>query len=136
MAEALARHMLGDERFRFRSAGIAAQTGASASPHAVEAMAERGLSLAEHHARNVDAELLAESDVIFCMTAGHANALRRRFGEEHRNVFVLREAAQLLPLDVADPYGGSLDDYRRCAEQIEESLVALSGQLKALSSPT
>ncbi len=122
MAEAIARlHRPGGA---FASAGTWARRGDPATPEAVAAGAEIGADLAGHRSQPLSPALLAEAERVFVMT------------EEH-----LRDVAALLPaaagraelldpagVPVADPYGQSLGDYRRCCDQIAAAVAVRLGE--------
>lgn len=99
------------------SAGLSAFTGDSASEEAVEAVKELGLDLTGHRARQMNAFLLRQTDLFVPMTPMHAAALRAMGVGEDR-LFLPQPP-------VPDPYGGSLEEYRRC----RDSLVKLCQQL-------
>ena len=112
MAEAIARE-LGGDAVEARSAGIAAVPGNRATPDAVIAAGERGFDLTAHRARRVDDLDLDAYDLIVALAPSLAARLRARLrGEDER----------LIELDIDDPYGGDLDDYRRCAAEIESEV--------------
>lgn len=132
MAEALFRRLLAerlkcteddlvDRGFVIVSAGLAAAVGSPASAHATTLLAERGIDLRNHESQPLTERLLAQADQIFTMTRGHRQAIlaeRPDMGDRVR----LLSADQV---DVGDPYGGSLEDYRRCQQEIEGHLKAL-----------
>ena len=61
------------------SAGLAAWPGQPASPEAVLVMGQRGLSLADHRAQQVDFDQIAASRIVLTMTRAHKEALLRLF---------------------------------------------------------
>ncbi|MDR3313903.1 MAG: ribosomal protein S18-alanine N-acetyltransferase [Oscillospiraceae bacterium] len=104
------------------SAGLAAGAGDAASANMQRVAAELGLSLAEHRAQNLTAALLAQSDLLVCLSASHARALAPCAAPER---------LRILGGGIADPYGGSLEDYRACAAQIQRALPLLLAELTA-----
>ncbi|WNC14545.1 low molecular weight protein arginine phosphatase [Brevibacillus brevis] len=130
MAEALFRVKTAGEGFEVRSAGVAAFDGQAASLHAREVLAERGIEH-EHRSSRLNAELIDWSDLILTMTASHRHAILAYFPEAADKVHTLRNFVGVEGFgDIADPFGGTLEDYRRCAEELEESLDRLSVLLK------
>ena len=102
------------------SAGLAAWGGGPASEHAVEVMRDMGAELAGHESQPLTESLVAEADVILTMTAAHRAAILAQFPEAGGRVSVLATDRR----DVVDPVGGSLDTYRKCADQIRGHLAA------------
>jgi len=130
MAEALFRAKTQGEGFEVRSAGVAAYDGQPASIHAIQVLQERGID-SEHTSTRLNGELLAWSDLILTMTASHKQAIQTYFPEAREKVYTLREFIGVEGYeDIADPYGGSLEDYRRCAVEIEELVDMLSDSMK------
>ena len=129
MAEVLARRALADRLgtddagiadfgFSVRSMGVFAGPGSPASDHSVAAMRERGLDLSQHRSTPAEPERLAGLDRVYALTRGHADALLARVPD--CPVELLDPEGR----DVPDPFGGSLEDYLRCAESIEARILA------------
>jgi protein-tyrosine-phosphatase len=115
------RERTSDFGFAFRSAGVFAQPGSPASPEAVDVMAEAGLDLSEHRSRPLDVDDVALLEHVYALTAGHLEALRDALPPE------LASRCELLDprgRDIADPIGGTRDDYVRCAAEIRRALEA------------
>lgn len=135
MAEAIfrdvvARHV-GCEPDRLRekgvdvfSAGVAAADNFPASQHSVEVMKERNVDLSQHLSRQVDEEMLEVSDAVFAMTSSHLSVLQNARPD-------LAERMQVLSADsdISDPIGGTLDEYRLCADQITSCVEGIISQL-------
>lgn len=129
MAEAMFRTKTDGQGYEIRSAGVAAFAGQDASLHAKQVLDERGIAH-DHKASKVDEELIGWSDVILTMTHGHKRAILTYFPSASDKVHTLQEFVGIEGLtDIGDPYGGSLMDYRRCAEEIEEALDRLTATL-------
>ncbi len=101
------------------SAGIAAMSGGCASPDAVRVMSERGIDLRRHESQPLSDRLVRFADVIFTMTRGHREAILAQWPGAASRTFVLGGSRG----DVADPIGGPLDVYRKCAEEIDQLLT-------------
>ncbi len=103
--------------FGLRSMGVFAAAGSAASPHAVSALAERGIDLAPHRSSPAILEDILAQDRVYCLTASHREALRLLLppGKDAHVTLLDPEGA-----DVPDPFGGSLEEYARCARRIEE----------------
>lgn len=129
MAEVLARRALArrlgiseagiaDFGFSVRSLGVFAGPGSPASDSSVVAMRKRGLDLSDHRSTPAEPEALAGLDRVYALTRGHADALLSRVPDC---------PVQLLDpdgRDVPDPFGGSLEEYLRCADSIEAMVEA------------
>lgn len=107
--------------FAVDSFGVAAAPGSPASAHALTAMERRGLDLSRHASTPASPEALGTYDEIFGLTTGHVQAIGQALPPR-----LAERVAKLDPggRDVADPVGGSLDDYLACADQIEAALRA------------
>jgi protein-tyrosine phosphatase len=102
------------------SAGLAAIAGGPASPEAVAVMQERGLNLADHASQPISERLLQQADLILTMTRSHREAIVSQWPALAGRVHLLCRDGS----DVSDPVGGTLEQYRRCAEQIERQVAA------------
>jgi L-threonylcarbamoyladenylate synthase len=129
MAESLCAKLLADRLgctpaelpgrgFCVQSAGLAAMRGAEASSEAAVVVKDLGADLAPHRSCMASIDMLLWADFVFAMTSGHWYTLRtvRAPG--------LPEPRMLSPTfeDIADPIGGTMADYRTCANQIMECL--------------
>lgn len=121
MAEALLKKELVDHQvsgeWRISSAGTWAVDGLQASERGVAVMQERNLDTSAHRSREVTASILAEADLVLTLTSGHAEALRVEYPAERSKIFLLSDMAGP-PYDIKDPYGGSLRQYRRTADEL------------------
>ena len=119
IAEGLLRERLAQEglahRHQVRSAGVWALDGRPASAHAVTVMAERGIDIGDHIARTITADDMAEADLVLVMSRDHAQMIRNTWPQYDWQVFRLSEMVGKRK-DVADPYGGTLEEYRDCAD--------------------
>jgi len=119
MAEAMACE-LGGDAVEAESAGIGAIPGNRATPEAVQAARERGFDLEGHRGRFTGDLDLDSYDLVVALTPSIAARLRHRFDSND---------GRLVVLDIDDPYGGDLDDYRRSAAEIEEAVRQLMGEI-------
>ena len=121
MAEAFARQVAADAGggVTVSSAGVNAVDGYAASPEAVAEVGEAGGGLARHRSHALTAQAVTDADVIYTLTANHLDLLLARFPEAAAKASRLDPAA-----DVADPIGGSAEDYAHAAEQIRSAVEA------------
>lgn len=138
MAEGLFRKLLAerlncseddlvDRGYIVASGGVAAAPGNPPSPEAVEILHDRGVDLRGHESQPVTPQLLSQADRIFTMTRSHRELLVREFPEAAPRVSLLARDES----DVIDPIGAGLDEYRRCADQIERYLKEIVAELPA-----
>ncbi len=106
--EATARH-------RVLSAGVWAEDGDPASENAVATMAERGIDISDHQSHSLTTEEMAGADLILVMTREHARMVRETWRQYAWKVYLLSEMTGKRR-DVDDPYGGSIEEYRACAD--------------------
>lgn len=120
------------ERWTVGSAGTSAGSGAPASQHAQLAVAELGLDLSQHRSRPVDQQLVASATLILTLTQRHADALLSRFPECRDRLRTLGSFISSPATDIRDPYGGSLEEYIACRDQIHSMIPAVVDYLEQL----
>lgn len=113
MAEQLFKKK-GGSSISITSAGIMAAHNTPASAHAVAVMHERQIDLSGHRSQMVTEALLADADIIFAMTESHKAALSK-----------MTQADKIHILGLSDPYGGDINIYRACADEIYGLLLKL-----------
>ncbi|MDE5414687.1 low molecular weight protein arginine phosphatase [Alkalihalobacterium chitinilyticum] len=128
MAEAILKQKISNE-IEVQSAGIYAAPGSEASYQAIEVLKERGIT-SDHRSQQLSEELLDWATIVLTMTANHKQAIVTRFPELQDKVFTLKEFAlgeDSFTGDIADPFGGSVEQYRATADEIEKLLEKFSG---------
>ena len=90
MAEAILKAHGG---FEVRSAGLAADQGSKASPHAVRVVAAQGLDMSQHRANLINELLVEWADLILAMTRRHKVAIEEQFPKSRGKVYTLKEFA-------------------------------------------
>ena len=120
-AEHYARRIL-PAAISVKSSGLYPIFNRSSPESAVAAAKEWGVDLADHRSDVLNDAAVAAADVIFDFDESLHEELGRRFpqaaGKIHR--FALLDDRG--PLEVADPFGGSLDDFRATYRQIAGTL--------------
>ncbi|KLU59205.1 Low molecular weight protein-tyrosine-phosphatase YwlE [Peptococcaceae bacterium CEB3] len=130
MAEAIAKSMFGSWA-GVHSAGIGAWEGDGASPQALQVMEERGLSLREHRAARLTRSLVEGASWVIPMTRDQERVLKEKYPESAGKIRRLGDWGHL-SADVTDPWGGPVERYRECANEIARLLEDVRG---ALASP-
>ena len=124
MAAALANKMFGVKGIAAiaSSCGIFAMEGASVSENAVATIKDgHDFDISSHRAKTANIEDLAEAHIVITMTAGHKGhlcALYPHFAQKIHNIGEICGEG----CDIEDPFGGNIDTYARCAEQIKQYL--------------
>jgi len=124
MAEGLLRQMAEQQKLNIQvqSAGVAAFPGSPASTHTLTILKNRGVSL-QHQSQPVTAELLQWADLVLTMTGSHKQILSQQYPQALDKVFTLKEYVEVGgSLDIADPYGGGLQDYQVTEKELEDAL--------------
>lgn len=121
MAEAIFNHIAEKCSFTASSCGLFADGTSSISENARLSLKEIGIDFS-HISRPISRELLSDADYIIGMTSNHAKSILVSFPEFSDKVFVM-------PYDISDPYGASLDVYRECRNEIEAALKMIISDL-------
>jgi tRNA threonylcarbamoyl adenosine modification protein (Sua5/YciO/YrdC/YwlC family) len=137
MAEALCRQILAerigckvselpDHGVVVMSAGISAMMGGRATPEAVDVMGRQAINLADHESQPLTAQLVRHADVIWTMTRSHRQAIVSQWSDAAARTQLLSRDES----DIADPIGGPVDCYERCAVQIKAALADRLAELE------
>ena len=114
LAQAIATDLAasrGLRELRFESAGRRAVDGAAATSDAVAVAREHGLDLAGHRSRPLTSELVGRADAVVALDRQARDAAESLGGSGKTRL-----------LDLADPVGRGLDEYRRTFVQLERRL--------------
>ena len=104
------------------SAGLSPLPGAPISENAAIALYDAGVESneenpwREHRAEKVNAELMKKCDLIIGISGSHTLALISEFPE-------FSEKICSMPKDIPDPYGGDIDEYKKCLEKIKDGIT-------------
>jgi len=147
MAEALLKNEIEKDpslkgKVYVHSAGIAAFEGDEASSNAICALKECwNIDAKNHKAKLLEKSHLDEADLVLTMSRSHKEAILRSCPQYGDKVFTLLEyvAGKDLDkgmeeynfaLDIMDPYGMSLDVYKKCSIEIGNAITKLIAKLK------
>ena len=128
MAAALMNKIAMDEDLdvRIESAGLFANEGDPATNEAIVAMRKYDIDLMQHHAQQINSELIEKSDLILTMTEGQKMLFAETALEK---TYTLCEYAGV-PGDIDDPYGGTVEEYEETAQMIYMALQAIAEKLR------
>jgi protein-tyrosine phosphatase len=135
MAEALLRQLLEkeglDREYYVVSAGTGAFPGMPASHNAVEAVKALGVDLSQHFSSLIDENTIDSADLILAMTSAHKKRLLQLKPEAKEKTYTLAEYSEAAgSTDIQDPFGGDIDIYINCREEIRRHLSMLVIKLK------
>ena len=127
MAAALLSRALEAEGARtdVASAGTGAWDGAPASEGSYLVSLEHGLDLSTHRARLLTREMVDEASLILTMSRTHLARVREFGGGARAHLIGEFAGGPGQIAEVADPFGGELDDYR-------DAFRALAGMVPAI----
>jgi protein-tyrosine-phosphatase len=126
MAAALLRQLLTQKGsaadWNVTSSGTWAEPDLPATALAIETLRPKGIDLNAHRSRMVDAEMLDAASIVLVMTRNHLEALHTEFPKMSAKFYLLSQLIDQT-FDIEDPFGGTADDYRRCAIDLEQILI-------------
>ena len=105
------------------SCGLFANPGEPMSKNALEVLASKNIAGGEHRSRQIDTDVVKNSDLVCAVTSRHEARLKQRFPEFAEKISAMAE-------EIGDPFGGSLESYERCFESIQKSVDII---IKSLS---
>jgi len=118
MGEGLLGNMLPERRLA--SAGIAALTGEPADEYAVQIMAERGIDLTAHRGRQIDRQMVVDSDLVLVMEHSQREWIEGRWPETRGRVY---RWGHWSDFDVPDPYNGPESAFREALKLLDTGLA-------------
>ena len=113
------------------SAGLGALIGYPADPVACELMAERGISIEAHRARQISLDLCQRADLILVMEREQRRAVEQRYPFTAGRVFRLCEASGQ---DVPDPYRASRGVFQQSLALIDSGAQQWVDRISRVSS--
>lgn len=121
--------------FAISSAGLNADPGRAAHPYAIAAAEEFGLSLKDHKARLLTAEMVAHANAIFTMDYQNQAQLIARYPEAAGKVRLLGaySGSSARSLQIRDPYYDGEQATRECYRTLETCIQNL---VRCVLSPT
>jgi protein-tyrosine phosphatase len=128
MAEALLRRELrGQDGITVESAGLGALVGHAASAHSVELMAEAGIDISAHRARQIHPDMVREADLVLVMEARHRRAIDDADPTARGKVHRLGEWQDR---DIDDPYRQPRTAYEAALRDIEAGVASWATRIR------
>jgi protein-tyrosine-phosphatase len=130
LAEYLLREKAGDQ-LMVKSAGVAAANGGKASVHVETLLQEKGIEM-NHASQMVTQELMEWADLVLTMTDSHKQYLSQIFPAKTKAIHTLKEyvSPSDTNLNISDPFGGTLPNYRATMVELEELINQFVEQIK------
>lgn len=120
MAEALLRQALqGKTDISVGSAGLGALVDYPAAEHAEVLMAERGLDISTHKARQLTPDLIHASDLILVMELAHKRAIGEEDSSARGKIYRICEWQDK---DIPDPFRQSREAFEEALRLIEQGV--------------
>ena len=135
MAEALFRHYIKKENLGCNicvcSAGTSVFRNGPASHNAALALEELGIDISPHMSRQVSENMVAEADLVLTMTSAHKSHLISMYPCNKHKIYTLKEYCNASDSDICDPFGGDLEEYICCRDEILNNIRKLIEKLKS-----
>jgi len=113
------------------SAGTSVYYSEGANPNAILAARDMGIDISSHISKQVKEYHVANSDLVLTMTTGQREILKTRYSGYAFKIFTLKEfEGDSKTWDIADPFGGNLDIYKRTAKEIKDAITNLINNKK------
>lgn len=110
------------------SAGIMISPNDDVSGNSVMAMQSYDIDISSHCPKAISIEDMSEADLILTMTEAHAEFLKNAAPQFAHKIFTLAEYTDTE--EIADPFGQSLDVYKKCADKIDRAVSVLCERLR------
>ncbi|MBN2246125.1 MAG: RpiB/LacA/LacB family sugar-phosphate isomerase, partial [Candidatus Aminicenantes bacterium] len=142
MAQALFKKIESDLSFHLNyqvnSAGISAFEGDLPTEQTIQCMAEYGIDVSEHRARQINDEIVRHSSFIFTMTGQQQEYLEKRFPQAKGKIFLFRpfchQDGMIKNKEVPDPYGKDFQFYESICHQLSDDIRKLILYLREVDS--
>ena len=109
------------------SRGIYAETGSPMAANAQQVLIDNSIAESDadiqHISTQLDEQIIQEAEIIYAITANHADVLHSTFPDYSDKIM-------RLPEDIGDPYGASLETYAACFEKIKCAIDTISKDLQ------
>ena len=119
-----------------RSCGTFASIGDMSTKEAVEVMKEDyNMDLTQHRATNIKHARIQEEDLVLCATLTHKLLVLKMYPDLEGRVFTMKEYIGEEPgctSDISDPWGHDVETYRKCAEEISDTVDKIVYKLQTL----
>ncbi len=122
MAQGYFNSICDKSKYSSDSAGIGADESSAISNNAKEVLSQNNILLCRT-SKKLTCALMEEFDYIFPVTQRHAEYIMHIYPQYANKVYIMGD-------DIYDPYGGDIDVYKQCFEQIKAQVNSLYGLLE------
>ena len=98
------------------SAGVSAYGGEPASHGAIAAIRQFGTTLDQHQSTQLNAALVEQADLILAMGQRHKHVIVSQWPSAASKVHLISPDGG----EISDPFGGPLENYQKCALQLDK----------------
>lgn len=126
MAEGLLKKICQQNNIQIMSRGLMVFGETPANDSAIYVMKEKGIDISKHLSKPFDKDEIGENTLVLTMTNRHKTVLTQH--GLRGDVYSIKEYIGL-DGDVNDPYGGDLDIYRTCANELNSIIEDIAKQL-------
>ncbi|HYK52764.1 MAG TPA: hypothetical protein VEV38_04470 [Candidatus Eremiobacteraceae bacterium] len=130
MAEAIASDFAAREKIgaRITSAGMSALEGHEATELTRSALADIGLSIDDHRARQLTRELVDGAALVITATTRQRNDLHHFFKDDRSKIASFNDLTNLG--DLTDPYGSGQEAFSKTAALLQQGMPAIFSALQ------
>lgn len=119
-----------ESNFEVSSAGTSAFFPQPATKNARLVMNEIGIEMSKHVSRLLNPKMIETSDIILTMEEAHKQSIVDIFPSSLDKTFTLKEFVldfqdSRKDLDIIDPYGKDIEEYRKCRDELNYLLDKL-----------
>jgi protein-tyrosine-phosphatase len=120
--------------WQVHSCGTWAQEGECVLPSVLPHLLAVGIDLTHHRSRSITTNLLAESDLVLCMTSFHKEALQAEFPQYALRVYMLSEMI-MQRYDIPDVSMVSPEEYLAVVKELRPIVERSAPRIIALLQP-
>ncbi len=117
------------DRFSVSSAGIFAFDGDEANIKSELVCSENAIDISEHQAKQLDQQSVKDSDYIIAMTKELKTQIASRYLNDAHKIYTLGEITKRPGSSIPDPFGQSLDIYRKTYDMLDVLIKELVQRL-------
>ena len=135
LAEAYLRYLVGKHGFStlVESAGLETSFGKPAHHFAQVVGTQEGLVLSKHATQPLHKDQVERADMILVMEWQQRSRVIKLYPQAKQKVFLLRQFYDQSVREVADPYSGTLEDFKTCFTMIKGACDGLVTRMLPVS---